>query len=81
MSLRCRKGDLAIIVRGRRVGHVVTVTDYYRFTPEYGHEWKIETSFPLPLLCDFWFCPDSWLLPIRPSDLQETNETEREVTV
>jgi hypothetical protein len=25
--------------------------------------------------------PDSWMLPIRPGDLQETDETERELAV
>jgi hypothetical protein len=34
-----------------------------------------------PVSGDKWGCPDRFLLPIRPGDLQETDETERELTV
>ena len=78
MSLRCKKGDLAIMIKGVRVGRIVEVIGYDGFDPVYGHEWRIKTSIPLPPN-EFWISPDSWMTPIRPGDLKETEETEREV--
>lgn len=83
MTLRCRKGDMAMIVVGHRSGSVVDVLDFCgtRDTCDgvFPDLWYIadrgqETN---PENGNHWVCPDSYLIPIRPGDLKETDETEK----
>lgn len=75
-GLRCRVGDLAVVVRGDRpefIGHIVRIT---RPCPIYRGSWdtdppKYVRGFLLP--CSF---ADHTLRPIRPDE--PATETERE---
>lgn len=84
MNLRCKKGDLAIVLVEDWAGYIVEVLDFAgTVKDQYGDTWE-----------DAWLVskrgeamiggrpvaiPDSWLLPIRPGDLKETEETEKEI--
>ena len=75
MTLRCRKGDMAICNRtefGEHVGHIVDVVDVGCFDPILGHKWLVKTRNGLMATQ-----PDSWMTPIRPGDLDESDETEK----
>jgi hypothetical protein len=86
MGLRCRKGDMAIVLDPRHTayGWIVTVLEIYPLARFRGRGliqdiWEIEhenlskdSSLP-------WGCEDKHLLPIRPGDLHETEESEKEI--
>ncbi|ODT75469.1 MAG: hypothetical protein ABS69_10665 [Nitrosomonadales bacterium SCN 54-20] len=84
--LRCKKGDLAMVLRGLTAGSMVEILEFRGKA----------TSFRTKVVHDnVWLVscrgetrgadgrrlgkPDEWLPPIRPGDLKETDETEREV--
>lgn len=76
---RCRKGDLAIRLNGKRVGHIVEVVEYHATVELDSGEvlidaWQVrhETDDP----DTDYFKEDKYLLPIRPSDLEETEVDE-----
>lgn len=88
--LRCKKGDLAIVLKGSYSGHFVTVKEFigtdtaYRITTGayemFNNLWVIEAP-TIPLISGMRriVLSDEYLLPIRPGDLKETEETEKEV--
>ena len=79
--LKCRKDDLAIVLYSKhdREGALVNVVEFIgAFTsPIHGYVgedvWKVEHKG------DYHFGRDAWLLPIRPDELKETEETEKEI--
>ena len=86
MSLRCKKGDLAIVLRGKRAGYVVEVLDFIgRATglesrKVYDDIWAVKVSGKTHGRSGRRFGErDTDLLPIRPGDLQETEESEKEI--
>jgi len=74
--MRCRKGDMAIIIKGAYSGYVVDALKFIgvslgaNFPLEGAHREGIKN-----------IAADKNLLPIRPVDLHETEESERELTV
>lgn len=78
MGLRCRAGDLAIMVAGAHVGRMVTVVRFNGDVLGFVDTWVIEANVRLPVGSVEWIAQDSWMLPIRPDELKE--ETEKEVT-
>lgn len=90
MSLRCKKDDMAMILKGPYSGHFVTVKEFmgrtlvWRLSTQmyemHDNLWDIEApSIPLDPGMRTHCMPDAWLLPIRPGDLQETEEKEKEI--
>lgn len=77
MSLNCKKGELAFLVRSTagNEGKIVQCLDLdpsYLFT-DIGvlPAWRVNRSLPtLQGGLTIWV-PDAWLRPIRPGDLQE----------
>ena len=90
--LRCKKGDLAIVIKGVYSGSIVDVLEYVGTKTGITHDGKIEVAqncwrvsspreqigFHDVLLGEF-FAEDHHLLPIRPGDLKETDVAEKEV--
>ena len=86
--LRCRKGDLAIVIHGSKSGRICEVSEYLGTTSieisgqdhVFSDIWKIsyhgESHDPIDG-CG-WACRDSWLIPISPGDMKELEETEKE---
>lgn len=71
--MRCKPGDIAIVIRGWNLGRVVSVLS---FDPAYSREvsggkgeWRCVSREPLHIVggmsCKVMF-PDSWLMPITP---------------
>lgn len=88
--LRCRKGDMAMILRGPYVGQFVDVLEFVGtslgagpvgFIGEVDDVWEISAprnSKPHPgATTDKFIARDSSLLPIRPGDLDEAKETSK----
>lgn len=76
--LRCRKGDLAILLEGRFTGYIVDVVEYYPTVELSDGEvlvnaWHIRHPSDEPGVQ--YFKLDKYLLPIRPGELAES-ETE-----
>jgi hypothetical protein len=82
-SLKCRKGDIAIILEGPCVGFVVDVVEYYGVSEMTDGEvltnaWHIKHHTDDP---DWnYFKEDKCLLPIRPGDLDESETDELSLT-
>jgi hypothetical protein len=92
MALRCRKGDMAIIIKGAYSGYIVDVLQFI------GVSLGNNSKGVLCTLDDAWLigvnsplkgahregikniAADKNLLPIRPRDLHETEESEKELT-
>ena len=72
--MNCKPGDLAILKKtlcGEYVGKFVTVIEAHRL-PGW---WRIEIpNIPGPTPEGYWAAEDSWLIPIRPGDLHETED-------
>jgi hypothetical protein len=94
MALRCRKGDMAIIIKGAYSGYVVDVLQFIGCISATNSEgvlsavddaWLISVNSPLKgvhalrRVTNKVAC-DKYLLPIRPGGLRETEESERELT-
>jgi hypothetical protein len=88
MTLRCKKGDMAIVLYSIR-GNEGKIVDVVRFVgePNWPSDeldgmdyWAIshrgETHNPDG---EQWIARDCDLMPIRPGDLQETEETEKDL--
>lgn len=80
--MNCKPGDLAIAIktaRGMNVGKIVTVVraDTVFYDPGI---WMIECPGVCGPFDGLWRCDDSWLMPIRPGDLHETEDERKEVT-
>ena len=81
MGLRCKKGDLAMVIYGNRnLGAMVKVLEP---SATYLNTWRISVKDERlnPVTGCHWVAEDRNLLPIRPGDLKETEETEKEMTV
>lgn len=82
--LRCKKGDLAIVLTGDNAGRIVEVLDYVGLGSTdkgvFRDLWLISWNGQLhnPITGGRWLCQDWRLLPIRPGDLKETDEKEVE---
>jgi hypothetical protein len=89
MTLRCRKGDMAYDLGydPENYGRICTVGEFLgtrRCVDGIFHDmWEISYGDERinPKTGEKWMESDSALLPIRPGDLGETEETERELTV
>jgi len=89
--LRCKKGDLAIVLKGEYIGHYVTVIKFIGLAYGKGMDgsrWHKdnfwETTFPRGAKAiegtnGRGGYADDELLPIRPGDLKETEDAEKEV--
>lgn len=69
MTLRCRPGDLAIVVRCKEawaIGRIVRVTQIEPGTCPGNPRWVLEAPLIGPVLYDFWSIADRCLRPIRP---------------
>jgi hypothetical protein len=61
------------------LGWIVKIKEYLGDSyAGYRNVWWVEAENNIPPL-GRWIGSDSWLLPIRPGDLQETDEAEREI--
>jgi len=74
-GMNCKPGDLAILkktMHGVFVGKFVTVIEPHEFVGW----WQIEIpNIRCPITAEgYWAALDSWLLPIRPVDLHETED-------
>lgn len=81
-GMNCKPGDLAIAIKttfGKNVGKIVTVicADIVLGDPAI---WMIECPGVPGPFDGLWLCYDSWLLPVRPGDLHETEDERKEVT-
>lgn len=80
--LKCRKGDLAILLEGPYSGYIVDVVEYCGTRQMTDGEivvngWRIQhPSFPPPSITRS-YARDKNLLPIRPGDLDESETDER----
>jgi hypothetical protein len=87
MTLRCRKGDMAIMVVGPHSGYIVDVLEYIGNGScdkgSFNDLWYVAHGKEErnPLTGKRWVARDSSMLPIHPGDLHETEETEKELTV
>lgn len=92
MSLRCRKGDLAMLLRGFCSGRFVTVKKFVGMASAESFEtgklewcqdlWEVEVPWlSLPAGVERVVASDKDLLPIRPGDLRETEEAKKEIIV
>lgn len=79
MTLRCRPGDMAIVIRSDSgfEGYMVDVNDLLK-----DDIWSVSMKCGyVPGIGRLTATCDAYLLPIRPGDLDEKEETERELTV
>lgn len=84
MTLRCRKGDMAICIKTYHANHVGAIVEIGEFVGAYWQDGKIYDNcwmISYRGIENIALMPDAWLLPIRPGDLKETDEMERELTV
>lgn len=83
MTLRCRKGDLAMVIKsdaGRAVGKFVDVLEFYGEAHGKDNCWFVRyEGSTTDMFGTPYVQPDAWLLPIRPGDLDETEEAEKEL--
>ncbi|SEO78357.1 hypothetical protein [Nitrosovibrio sp. Nv6] len=85
--LRCRKGDLAIVLEGKWLGRVVEVGEFIgsaMLSQVLHHDlWLISHKGKdrHPAFGYLYCQEDRYLLPIRPRDLKEVEEAEKELTV
>lgn len=83
--MRCKKGDLAIVLRGGFAGYIVDVLDFVGKSHDFksgearNNAWAIRVRGEThsPVYGKRFGATDEDLLPIRPGDLKET-ETEKE---
>ena len=79
--LRCRAGDLAFCLKGGSIGLMVEVLKYHggyvsQNGVYYPHVWMVRVSGQERNHDGTFFAEDdSNLLPIRPAELKETEET------
>lgn len=82
--MRCRKGDMAIMVVGESIGKMVEVGNFLGIAnnpiEHPGDDyWAVEyRGIPWNKKLQWLIARDSHMIPIRPGDLQETEEKERE---
>jgi hypothetical protein len=76
--VKCRAGDLAMYISGCRVGRIVEVIKYYGVVETRDgvltNAWEVRHSDHDP--SSFYFQEDAAMMPIRPGDLKETEETD-----
>lgn len=78
--LRCRKGDMAIVLRNTKgiEGCLVDVKEYIGVHLSFITRTPIE-AWRVEHRGDTYYVGDRFLLPIRPGDLDETEETSKEL--
>jgi hypothetical protein len=93
--MNCKQGDLAVIVNGEEphegvkykqgnLGRIVEVIAPFGTYPGYGFLWIIK-SFGSPIPCSDGkvlaqcHCPDAWLRPIRPGELDDETQDNSEL--
>lgn len=86
MTLRCRKGDMAIVTHGSKAGRIAGVGEFVGKTrlfignseQIFNDVWCVSYHGQKhdPLDGAEWGCRDLWMTPIRPGDLDENEETE-----
>ncbi|SHL42027.1 hypothetical protein SAMN05216428_102348 [Nitrosospira sp. Nsp11] len=87
--LGCKPNDLAMVLRGPYSGHFVTVKEFIGTSllwrpvntayELWDRLWKVDAP-TIPLNGFRVNCiPDEYLFPIRPGDLKEVEETEKEI--
>lgn len=77
--LRCREGDLAVLLAGSDVGKFVNVLEFQPFvgTVSHGYKYNVWHIHHPDFDPNFRHCiEDKYLLPIRPGDLDETETDE-----
>ena len=88
MVLRCKEGDLAIVLKGRHKGYIVHAVKYVGDTVSqsiHGAQsystaaWHVECKALNPLYTERLICPDKYLQPIRPPKVAKTTETKQEI--
>ena len=79
--LRCKTGDLAIVLKSGkgREGFIVTVGRFIGDRAGLFNLWAVDARIPPPPSYGEWCAQDKDLLPIRPDELNETEETEKEI--
>lgn len=73
--LKCKTGDLAILLKGNHVGYIVEVLEFQPFveTVRHGYKHNVWHIHHPDFDPNFRHCmEDEYLLPIRPGDLDET---------
>jgi hypothetical protein len=78
---RCRKGDLAMHITGPDVGRIVDVIEHFPIVKMKDGQilldaWQVKHSDHVNSPNLNFFKEDKDLLPIRPQDLKETEETD-----
>lgn len=81
MTLRCRKGDMAMLTKTAQyycVGAIVNVLEFYG---DYFDDWDGDhpNCWRIEYRSQTYIQPDDWMIPIRPGDLDETEETEKKL--
>ena len=77
--LKCRKGDLALYIAGKRVGRIVEVVKFYPIVEMSNGEvmvdaWMVRHPDHAP--DTEYFQRDKYMMPIRPGDLEDTEDDE-----
>lgn len=93
MKLRCKPGDLALVVRGTQTGKMLTCERLEnppaRFSLEHSPIWKVDRDMPWGRTLEDarWipYAPDDALMPIRPEpddvDTRITQDVPAENTI
>lgn len=88
MALRCREGDLAIVLAGEYTGYVVSVVKFVGDTvsqsihgaPSHSTAaWHVECKVINLFYTNRLICPDKYLQPIRPPKVAKHTETKQEI--
>lgn len=86
MALRCKEGDLAVLLSGRYVGYIVTVGKFLGFcerayslvtrtVTSKDNVWRVHGIAEYPKLTE----QDQNMQPIRPPKVAKTTETKQEI--
>ena len=88
MALRCREGDLAIVLHGTFTGYLVTVGKFQGdlsglYNAESVNEaWEVcckDILEQYPSDITMVVCEDRYLQPVRPPKIDKTTETKQEI--
>jgi hypothetical protein len=82
--LKCKTGDIAILLAGKHVGYIVEILEFQPFVLTVSHGYKYDVwhiNHP-DFDQNFRHCmEDKYLLPIRPGDLDESETDEISLTL
>lgn len=79
IEIRCKTGDIAILLTGPHVGYIVDILEFQPFveTVRHGYKYNVWHINHSDFDQNFRHCmEDEYLLPIRPGDLDETETDE-----